>query len=199
MELTEDQKDLLLEVFNMGMGQSLNALSQLAGKEFEITFKQPSLSIKTKREILDYIISQKTSVIINQNYQGKINGSAVIIFPENSGMELVKLILGTDLPADEMVKLEHDAILEIANIFINTALSSLANFVGDLIRTQLPKLSFLGTKSLLEQNPESLVIFIDTIFEIKQNNLNAKIVLILDSESMETLVKLLDQFNVQLG
>jgi chemotaxis protein CheC len=199
MELTEDQKDLLLEVFNMGMGQSLNALSQLAGKEFEITFKQPHLVIQTKREILDFIMKQKSSVIINQNYQGKINGSAVIIFPENSGMELVKLILGTDLPAEEMIKLEHDAILEIANIFINTALSSLANFVGDLIRTQLPKLSFISTKNLLEQNPTAPAIFIDTVFEIKQKNLSAKIILILDSESMETLITLLDQFNLKMG
>jgi len=176
----------------MGMGKSLNAISSLSGKEFEITFKLPNVNLLQRDEFLKKIKVESRFGLVLQGYSGQLEGKAFMYYPETSGKQLVKLLLGTDIPVEEVERLESDALIEIGNIFINSSISCLANFLETEIQTEIPQIIFQDKldHSLLKEN--EYVIHLDAPFQIAHHDIEGVVGFILDNQSTKALLKAID-------
>ena len=52
-------------------------------------------------------------------------GKALLIFPEQNGLDLVRLILRNSPPLSEMTEMEQEAFSEVGNIILNSCVGSI--------------------------------------------------------------------------
>ena len=66
---------------------------------------------------------------MHQVFEGDITGRALLIFPETKSLELVRAITGGDLPLEDIIELEQEALAETGNILLNSCLATIANML----------------------------------------------------------------------
>jgi chemotaxis protein CheC len=187
MELTEDQIDILKEVFNLGMGKSLKALSQITGEDEEITATLPNIRLMKYEDFVSTFSKDEKNVFISQNYTGEIRGQSLMFFLDSKKSEFARILIDSSLPAEEISNLESDALIEIGNIFINAAISSLSDFLEIEIQTEIPEIL---TQNLLTKNEDSqaIIIYLDSIFTIKHMNIEGQMGFLMGNNTIETLI-----------
>jgi chemotaxis protein CheC len=192
MELTEDQVDILKEVFNLGMGRSLKALSKITGEDEEITATLPNIRLIKYEDFIDTFSKGEENVFISQNYSGEINGQSLMFFLNSKKCEFARILIDSSLPAEEISNLESDALIEIGNIFINAAISSLSDFLEIEIQTDIPEIL---TQNLILKNEGSqgLVIFLDSIFRIKHMDIEGQMGFLMGNNTIDILIKKINQ------
>lgn len=136
--LDQTEQDALKELFNLGMGRAADSLSKMLGEEILLSI--PYLAILPPEDAAKLI--QQASVdsvsAIRQTFFGPFNGTAMLIFPENNSLELVRTLVGEDLPLEHMGELEQESLLEVGNIVLNACLGSFANLMQAEISFNLP-------------------------------------------------------------
>jgi chemotaxis protein CheC len=203
IKLTEDQYDLLKEVFNLGVGKSAASLSLMAENKYEVILSLPKVNIITLNEMIETLSAESNDSIttVFQKYSGSFSGTAHMIYSQAASLRLVSLIYKSIIPDKMISELETDALMEIGNLLINACLSSLANLFHEEIETSLPSLmtgapSEIFTRNHLDKKMQ--VIFIRSEFQIKEENLKGYLSLFLDTEKIEQLLKLIDRYNSEL-
>lgn len=191
--LSEDHTDMLAEIFNMGMGRSLGALSNITGKDHEITFSTPKVEVIGKDDFFIKVNEFKRMAMIAQDYKGEIRGTAIFYLPTAAGKELARLLIGTEISIDQIEKLESDALIEIGNIFINSSISCLANFLNISIETKVPEMIFPDRiLSWLKGSDE--IIHLNAKFNIAHLKLEGQVAFVLDNESIKKLIQIIDTY-----
>lgn len=187
--LSEENRDILAEIFNMGMGRGLGALSKIASKGQEITFELPKVKTMMATSLNEIIGPGSTAMII-QKYSGVIHGSAIFYFPPDAGKQLARLLIGTDIPVEKIETIESDALMEVGNIFINSSIGCLANFLNIEIHTGVPRLVYKD-KVANELLQEKEVIHLSAGFRIEHLKIDGHVVLILNDDSIKNLINIL--------
>ena len=73
-------------------------------------------------------------VAVHQVFEGDITGRALLIFPETKSLELVRAVTGGELPLEDIIELEQEALAETGNIILNTAaFQAIANMARSAI------------------------------------------------------------------
>ena len=65
-------------------------------------------------------------VAIRQDFSGAFSGRALLIFPEASSLELVRVVVGRQLSLEDIVNLEDEALAETGNIILNSWVATIA-------------------------------------------------------------------------
>lgn len=191
--------DMLAEIFNMGMGQAVSAISKLSGEKHEVRFELPSVDIITKEEFLSSLSEKRDLGIIQQTYRGDFSGKSYMYYPSVSGREFAKLLIGTEMPSDQIEKLESDALVEIGNIFINASIVGLADFLNKEIKTDLPQLVFSNFIDLESEGRGDWVVRLNSSFIIDHLNIEGKIAFVLQNESIDLLLDAIDAYIEELS
>lgn len=192
-KLSSDQIDILAEVFNMGMGQSANAISALSGVEHEVFFGVPDVDLLTREEFLNLFSKDTYTGMIVQNYYGELEGKALMFYPELSGKELARILIGSDLPADQIEVLESDALTEVGNIFINSSLACLGNFLDTDISTEIPQIVYntnLVSDFFWKDNQ---IIHLNAPFQIEHLDISGMITFVVDNGTTKRLLEVIDK------
>jgi chemotaxis protein CheC len=140
--------------------------------------------------------------VVRQDISGAISGRALLIFPETSSLELVREVLGRQLPAQYIIDMEEDALAETGNIIINSWVGTIANQLGQTLDVSLPVVIRRDRPHLFETaSPgETLVLFLHIKFEISMRDVHGYIAVVMDVPSINTLRLLVDKFvNQQIG
>src|SRR6185295_16269313 len=118
--LTELERDSLAELSNMAMGRAASSLRQMIKHQVELSV--PSVEIVSKEAATQLIAkpNNATLVAIRQDFTGTFSGRALLIFPESSSLELVRVVVGSQLPLEDIVNLEDEALAETGNIILNS-------------------------------------------------------------------------------
>lgn len=144
----EMEVDALKEVVNLGVGAAAGVLNEMTGSEIllsvpEIVFDDlPKLAATLASEI------EGDSVSISQRFVGRIEGAATLVFTEQSSRKLVDILLGDTAEVADNPELEAEALEEIGNLVLNSALGALADEVTGELKVELP-IVFKGSASRL--------------------------------------------------
>jgi hypothetical protein len=65
-------------------------------------------------------------VAVRQDFSGVFSGRALLIFPEASSLELVRVVVGRQLALEDIVDLEDEALAETGNIILNSWVATIA-------------------------------------------------------------------------
>lgn len=196
MKLDELALDALTELFNLGVGQAASAFSQIAGDTVLLTV--PRVRIMTHGELSQYLGEGGSAAVsaVRQRYSGAINSEAVLMFPAERGLQLVQMMVGGELPLDQLAEMEQEALSEIGNILLNSVMASVADALHIQLDGSLPTVELSQVDSVLRSQHEAdgAVLMIDIQFEVAAREVKGLLAFLLDVPSQDALEQLIARF-----
>lgn len=196
--LDELELDALTELVNLGVGHAASNLRDMIGQQ--VFLSVPSVALIARQRAIDLLQTREPRklVAVHQMFEGDINGRALLIFPETRSLELVRAVTSSDLPLEDIIELEQEALAEIGNIILNGCLSTIANLLLRTLRITLPEIIRGYSHDLfnLETPPEGgdVVLFVYINFVVRGRDVQGYIALLMDLPSVTALKQLLDDF-----
>jgi len=201
MSLNALELDALTEIFNVGVGQAANALSQLAGANVRLTL--PRVVMLSKQGLSNELTengSDDRICAVRQAFSGVLNTEAVLMFPVQQSLQLVQMMVGDDVPLEQLGEMEQEALAEIGNILLNSVVSGVADVLKLQFEGSLPYVELGPVQDVLfaQGDPTDLVLSLQIDFAIDTLQIRGFMVFLLDVESVESLKATVRQFLVSL-
>jgi chemotaxis protein CheC len=196
--LSELELDALTELVNLGVSSAAFSLREMVREE--VILSVPKVTIVTREEAIKNLGEREATrlVGVHQNFEGDINGRALLIFPETKSIELVRAVVGGNLPLEDIFELEQEALAETGNVLLNGCLGTIANQLGRSLRISLPEVVYGEGFEFFDMTPQSKtsdrVLFIYINFAVRQRDLQGYIAMLLDMPSLLVLKQLIDSF-----
>jgi chemotaxis protein CheC len=200
--LTELERDALTEIFNIGVGMAADVLSQMVNEPVRLSV--PLVELTSQQNARNYYIAreQRPLCAIRQTYSGEVTTDAILMFPEENSLELVRLMVGGDLPLEQLTEMEQDAMAEIGNIILNAVISSLSTTLNLTFEGSLPEVSVVNVENIFSHPPEpppsdaeqASVLALTIDFSLSARQVSGYLAFLLDIASGAKLVSRLDGF-----
>jgi chemotaxis protein CheC len=196
--LTELELDALTEMVNIGVNRAAASLREMVGEQVLLSVPKVAL-VSRELAIATLGENEVTHLVgIHQVFEGEITGRALLIFPDTKSLELVRAVTGGELPLEEIIELEQEALAEIGNIILNGCLATIANMLQRNLKMSLPEI-LRGEPSIffnLQPPPDAgeVVMFLYINFAIRQRDIRGYIAMLMDIPSLATLQILLGEF-----
>ena len=204
LKLNDLQQDMLTELFNLGMGNAASALSEMIDEEVKLSI--PQVLFMDKHELTKILQADSQGNIsgVSQNFQGMILGQALLTFPTDKSLELIRLLLQDNVPLENLTEFEEEALTEVGNIIINAGLSSLADIFEDEITSDLPVFNTGSCEEVIENTGSTIqeqqtVLYLHVDFSIEKENIKGYVIYLLDLESMSILANHIDNYIQKLS
>lgn len=202
--LSDLEQDAITEVFNIGICKAGASLSEMVGKE--VTLSIPTLSITTIEQAnKDITTTRKRVSGVKECFDGSVAGNAILLFPENKSLELIKMLFPMEMPEEALLEMEQETLTEIGNIILNACLSTLSNIMQEEIINQIPQ-AFKGNLdemmlcNELESTAETYVLKMDMSMIVKESEIQGDISFLIIIKSIDTFrQKLANYFGLQLS
>jgi chemotaxis protein CheC len=189
MSLSTVELDALAEVFNIGVGQAADALSQLAGSPVRLNV--PVVAMVSKQGISDDLMRQGAERIcaVRQEFSGVLNTEAVLMFPVQQSLQLVQMMVGGDVPLEQFGEMEQEALAEVGNILLNSVVSGIADVLRLQFEGSLPHVELGPVKDVLIGGGElqEVVLSLQIDFAVDALEIQGYLVFLLDVESVTAL------------
>jgi chemotaxis protein CheC len=197
--LTDLERDALAELSNIAMARASNSLRQMI--QHEVLLAVPSVEILTNAAAAKLVANPDSPklVAVRQDFVGAFSGRALLIFPESNSLELVRAVVGRELPLEDIVDLEDEALAETGNIILNSWVATIANLLKSALKMSLPVVIRGDGQLMFESQVSSLVLFLHTKFEIRQKQIGGYVALLIDIPSLDQLRSLIAEFIVSVA
>jgi chemotaxis protein CheC len=198
--LTDLEKDALAELSNNAMARAATSLRQMVGSE--VLLSVPKVDIISKKEAGEVIRAAASSslVAIRQDFSGRFSGRALLIFPEANSLQLVKVVVGRDIPLEDVGTLEDEALAETGNIILNSWIATLANLLKQSLKISLPVVVRGNSDAMLKSaDAQELVLLLHINFEVSHKAIKGYVALLMDLTSVEELRELIAKMISDLG
>jgi chemotaxis protein CheC len=198
IDLSELQRDALIEVFNIGVGQAANSMSQIVGEAIKLSV--PIIEIlpgDNKTEAISAIVRNPRICAVSQDFTGGINSKAFLIFPEGKTREIVRRMVGESVSADELSEMEQEALSEIGNIILNSCFSSMSDLLYAEFHSSLPTyhLGLVGdVLTAQDSHDDNLLLLLHIDFSMPSDQINGYLVFLLTLPSFKALIQHIDRF-----
>ncbi|MBC7908702.1 MAG: chemotaxis protein CheX [Rhodospirillaceae bacterium] len=191
------ERDAVTELLNIAIGQAAASLSQLV--EDEVRLSVPFVDFLTPSQAVTRLEEETQgadSVAVRQHFEGHFYGDILLIFPERRSLDLVRHMLGDQVPLEQLTELEQEALLEVGNIILNACLGSLANQLGLPVEGSLPtyvrgrgaRILNLGEAKGLPGH-EEMVMFLHVDFALLTKDVNGYLAFVMDIVSARHFVE----------
>ena len=194
--LSELQLDALTELVNLGVSRAAGNLAVMVREEVVLTV--PKVALMTRQDAIQTLSQRdrRSLVAVHQTFEGEIVGRALLIFPEERSLELVRSLVSSELSNEEIIELEQEALAETGNVILNSCLATIANSLESRLKISLPEV-IRGESTrffTLPPPPEagSTVLFVYINFAVRRRNIEGYIAMLMDLPSLAALKKLLD-------
>jgi chemotaxis protein CheC len=196
--LNELELDALTELVNLGVSRAALSLREMTGEQ--VLLSVPSVDLIPRTRAIETLGKNEPNrlVAVHQVFDGDINGRALLIFPETRSLELVRAVTSGNLPLEDILELEHEALAETGNIILNGCLATIANLLQRTLMISLPEILRGDSTALfsLPPPPEAgdFVLFVYINFSLRERDIQGYIALLMDLPSLEALKVLMGEF-----
>ncbi len=200
--LSELQHDALVEIFNIGVGHAAAAMSTIVNEE--VTMSVPSISFVNRAEAAAMLVNSETRRIcgISQHFHGAFSTEAILMFPEDKSLEIVRLMVGESVPFKELTEMEQEAMSEIGNIILNSCVGTLANIFGQELEGSLPVYHIGTSEDILAASGnglgEAVVLMLHIDFVLEKHQIHGYVAFILDVTALHDLQYQVDQYLLRI-
>ncbi|WP_437890617.1 chemotaxis protein CheC [Phytobacter sp. V91] len=188
MSMSELEADSLMEIFNIGVGHAAAAMSSIVNEEVRMSV--PSIRITTRSEAADELGAGLSLCGISQHYKGAYATEAILMFPEQASFEIVRMMVGDLIPADELGEMEREAMCEIGNIVLNACVGTLANMFEKELEGSLPVFRVGSSEQILNPEQDSIdppVLMLRIDFSLERQQIEGYLAFILDMTALRDL------------
>ena len=200
--LDEMERDALTELVNLGVSKAASSLRVMVGHE--VTLSVPRVAILPRGEAARMMGGENDRLVaVRQDFEGDFSGRAMLIFPETKSLELVRAVTGGDLPLEDVVALEQEALAETGNIILNSCLSTIANVLRRTLRMSLPDILRGGGAEVFElsgaDDPNDVVLVLYINFTVNARDITGYIAMMMDLPALWALKDLLNELVRRAG
>lgn len=199
--LSELEHDALVEIFNIGVGQAAAAMSGIVNEA--VTMSVPSISFLNRADaaaLLGHRGEQAQRICgVSQHYAGAFETEAILMFPEDKSLEIVRLMVGELVPLSELTEMEQEAMSEIGNIILNSCVGTLANIFEQELQGSLPVYHVGTSEDILSASgsaADSVVMMLHIDFILEMHQIHGYVAFILDVSALRDLK---EQINLYLS
>ena len=188
IDLNEMERDVVTELFNIGVGHAAAAFGQLTREKVQLAV--PRVDIVSYAEAAEQLAEAtgEPMIGIRQDFEGPLTGVAALIFPERRSLEIVRAAIDDRFPLDDVSELERETLLEIGNIILNSCLASISDMLGMTTAASLPHLVHSAPPDLLDNlsarstSIDRIVLFLHIDFSVSRLNVSGYLLFILGVE-----------------
>lgn len=199
IQLNELQHDALLEIFNIGVGHAAASMSDIVREEVRMSV--PSISFLNRAQaaaLLGQGAPDPGRVCgISQHYEGAFETEAILMFPEDKSLEIVRLMVGEAVPLEELTEMEQEAMSEIGNIILNSCIGTLANIFGQELTGSLPAYHVGTSEEILTASgspADAIVLMLHIDFILERHEIHGYVAFILDMSALSDLQEQVDRY-----
>lgn len=191
--------DMLKECINIGIGNAVNALSELLKRKVEIVI--PDIS---EISVLQFCSEFKRA---NQNHfgiflpiSGDLFGQSILLLEEDSARKMISKLY--DFQDYSLVKFDDmgiSALSETSNIIIGAYLTAISNFLDLNIVPRLPVVKQDNVSQILEYGIKDFNPKMESVFVAKENliiedeEIQGTVLLFFSNDSNEKIISQLHQ------
>lgn len=202
--LTELENDALVEIFNIGVGQAAAAMSAIVREE--VTMSVPAISfmhraaaavLLGRRERQEHPEQDGRICGISQHYEGAFETEAILMFPEDKSLEIVRLMVGEAVPLQELTEMEQEAMCEIGNIILNSCVGTLANIFQHELQGSLPVYHVGTSDQILTASgslADTVVLMLHIDFILEKHQIHGYVAFILDISALHDLKEQINRY-----
>ncbi|OMZ32545.1 chemotaxis protein CheC [Burkholderia pseudomallei] len=194
--LTEEHRDALQEISNIGMGRAGAALAKLLGAF--VTLSVPDIKFVSARELLDELqrCERRADMPrpVRQSFQSDICGEALVLFGSDGRREL-KELMGYDDATDDI---EDEALSDIASLLVGACVHSVFEQLDRRLTFLRPTFvppgslaSALGDERLGRWD---VALLLEVHFTLEHGGFVAKLVMLLPDAAIHKMKAALEQF-----
>jgi chemotaxis protein CheC len=201
--LSELELDALTELVNLGVSRAASNLAVMVREEVVLTV--PKVALLSRNDAIRTLGERaaKSLVAVHQTFEGAIIGRALLIFPEEKSLELVRSLVDSELSNEEIIELEQEALAETGNVILNSCLATMANSLQSSLKMSLPEV-LRGESSRFFSLPPppaggTTVMFIYIDFLVRRRNIEGYIAMMMDLPSLAALQSLLQDLIRRTG
>jgi chemotaxis protein CheC len=195
--LTELQHDALVEIFNIGVGHAARAMSEIVNEE--VTMSVPSISFVNRADAAEMLGNKDATRVcgVSQHYQGAFSTEAILMFPEDKSLDIVRLMVGESVPLKELTEMEQEAMSEIGNIILNSCVGTLANIFSQELSGSLPAYHVGTSEEILTASggaAQAVVLMLHIDFILETHQIHGYVAFILDMSALHDLQDQVDRY-----
>lgn len=203
--LSELEHDALVEIFNIGVGQAAAAMSGIVGEE--VTMSVPSITFLSRSEAASLLEDAHRKnqhgsggeriCGVSQHYEGAFQTEALLMFPEDKSLEIVRLMVGESVPLAELSEMEQEAMSEIGNIILNSCVGTLANIFQQELHGSLPVYHVGSSDEILNatgNRGDTVVMMLHIDFILEKHQIHGYVAFILDITALHDLKEQIDSY-----
>lgn len=196
LTLSEMQHDALVEIFNISIGRAAATMSRMVNEE--ITLSVPSFNLMNRRAAAEFLDGGSARRIcgVSQTFEGSFNADAILMFPEEKSLEIVRMMVGEAVPLEALSELEQEALSEIGNIILNSCIGTMANIIGGKFTCSLPTFHLGTSREILhtDENGDEFVLLLHIDFIMERHQIQGHVAFLMNIPSLEGLVESVDRF-----
>lgn len=186
--MTGEELDTMQEIVNIAFGSAARDLAEVIDIFVELTV--PEVMVYKTEEVPGKIRNEIDGVpqisIVKQDYHGKFNGIALLIFPVSAGRELVTLLNNSgeeqSLDMENIDALERETLVEVGTILIGACVGKVAELLEDVVTYSPPQVMIADDPESVERDrlyePDNLAITMKTIFKFEKRDVTGFLFLI---------------------
>ena len=195
------EKDLLREVFNIGVSKAADALSMLLKNRKAIMLTVPDIKIIWPQELPSELKKfDETVLAVRSKLQGDINGISVLLFYSEHVDWIVQNSLSErELHREDFEQMRLSLLLEMSNILTGAVLTQFSNILGLEVQGMPPECIVTepgrSMESIICELPpcQPIVLSVKTDFLDKQLVIELPLLIVLEIASLSTILNTIRQ------
>jgi len=196
--VTEKQKDALIEVINISFSRAGASLSELTGHR--VLLDVPRILIRPIKELepaLNGLMKGEVATI-HQVFSGEVSGDACFMLNHEGAVHLTNLLTDGTAKKDRLYESDREVLIEVGNILLNACLGTFGNILKVHITFSVPRMrledmnTFIDSLLVGEQSIRHCLI-ISTDFAIKDSEIRGYLIIVLGVSSLRLLLQAVDE------
>lgn len=203
MEKDSLSYDILKEIFNIGVGQAADMLSQMLDKK--ILLDVPHIR-KIGPNNIDISIDKHfckeikgTIMVSSISFQEELNGEAILIFPTSKMRTFINLCIEEESNDEEDMPfsdIDFDVIKEVGNIILNSIVGEIGNFLDKNLEYTLPNVNIFEStdfENKIKANEDMNSLLLSISFLIDSVEIEGAVLINFTISSLKEIMDILNR------
>jgi chemotaxis protein CheC len=196
IEVSDSQRDALIELINIGFGRAAASLSQLTG--YRVILDVPQVAIHPLNELKGVLSGVVHGEIasVHQVFSGPVAGDALLVL-DAPGAALINQLLTGEEALPGLDGSAREVITEVGNILLNACLGMFGNLLRVHVSFSVPRLTLESLGDVLdtltvESEDLRYALIVHAGFRIREGSVTGYLVIVLGVSSLDRLLQEVD-------
>lgn len=194
--LSEIEEDAFKEIFNIGVGHAADSFSRMVIQPVRLSV--PTLKLLHGEQLMAGIptLDMESCSMVIQGFQGGFSADGVFLFSDEASLDLVRLLVGKDMPISEMRELEQEAFIEVGNILFNSCVSVISDMIGIRFQCGIPRYLSGKFSQLMPEanNADSCLLLVNIDFIVESVQIHGYIIFLMKLDSVDILMRAITRY-----